>query len=838
MSRSEDHARFEVGDWTVLPSRLRMERGEEHVELEPKVMDVLLHLAERPGTVHSRRELLDALWPDVVVGDEALTRAVYELRKAMGDSSRSPRYVETIPKIGYRLIAEVHRKPDGSEEPLDPGPGEKKFRTLLDESFDISTVINRDGTIRYAVPAMERVLGHPAEEVRGRSIFDLIVPEDRDRVREEFQRSLRRDGLSATIEARFIHADGTTRVLRGHGHAFFEDPDIDGLLLMTRDVTPARPGGPEGSTSHGTSRTPSRVGLALASIVLLLLVGASVWGLTGFGGDPEPRAEGPPTTGTIPVTTEPGIERGPRVSPDGEQLVYARAEVDGDSHLVVRDLEGGTSLQLTRGEGSDYAPAWSPDGRRIAFLRIESGRCRIFSIPSLGGPEEELAACNGARNSVYHHLSWSPDGRWLAFSDGPDITINGAAMYVLDLLTGSLGPLRPGDAADPPAASVLPTFSPAGDRIAFVRHRDGEYDLVVAGFRDGNLAGAPTVVVRDVNHVDGIAWARGGRDILFSSDRSGPFTLYRTGLDGGEPTPLGLGVEAHRPATAPDREIVLFEAWTMNDDIWMHPGPAGEGRIEPRRILDSTQVDFQPAVRSDGSLAFFSTRTGRVEVWLAGPGGRDPVLVTGLEANGMLLPIWSPDERRLLFAAQVHREGIRSWDLYVLDDLEGSTARRLVEGQGYEIAGAWTEDGRWIYFGSRRSGSWEIWRVPVGGGAPEPVTERGGYVPRIAGDRLYYTKYGRDGLWVRALNGGVETRVTSRFPSWDLFWVVRDGAVWRISDEPGPYLARLDLRTGTWTRTLDLPDDVVSGFDLTPGLEHLYLARSAGTTSDIRMTSF
>lgn len=96
-----------IGDWRVDVARNELRRGEEVVRLEPRVTEVLAYLIERPGEVVGREELLSAVWPGVVVGDDALTQAVIKLRKAFGDDAHNPTYIETISKRGYRLIAPV-----------------------------------------------------------------------------------------------------------------------------------------------------------------------------------------------------------------------------------------------------------------------------------------------------------------------------------------------------------------------------------------------------------------------------------------------------------------------------------------------------------------------------------------------------------------------------------------------------------------------------------------------------------------------------------------------------------------------------------------------------------
>ena len=96
-----------VGDWTVYPGQGLLVRGETREHLRPKTMDLLVLLASRPGETVSKDVIFDTVWADTAVEEGAISRCVSELRDAFGDDARQPRYVETIPRRGYRLIAPV-----------------------------------------------------------------------------------------------------------------------------------------------------------------------------------------------------------------------------------------------------------------------------------------------------------------------------------------------------------------------------------------------------------------------------------------------------------------------------------------------------------------------------------------------------------------------------------------------------------------------------------------------------------------------------------------------------------------------------------------------------------
>lgn len=98
---------LKIGEWTVFPDSDKIQRGDIEAKLEPKAMKVLLCLAQHAGKVVSRETLEKTVWTDMIVGYDAISATIIKVRKALGDDSRHPEYIETISKKGYRLIADV-----------------------------------------------------------------------------------------------------------------------------------------------------------------------------------------------------------------------------------------------------------------------------------------------------------------------------------------------------------------------------------------------------------------------------------------------------------------------------------------------------------------------------------------------------------------------------------------------------------------------------------------------------------------------------------------------------------------------------------------------------------
>ena len=101
------NGRYYVGEWLVEPEQNRLVRGSESAKLDPKAIQVLSFLADHPNEVLTKEQIFGAVWDGAFVSDEVLTTAIWGLRKALGDDAKEPRYIQTIPRKGYRLIAPV-----------------------------------------------------------------------------------------------------------------------------------------------------------------------------------------------------------------------------------------------------------------------------------------------------------------------------------------------------------------------------------------------------------------------------------------------------------------------------------------------------------------------------------------------------------------------------------------------------------------------------------------------------------------------------------------------------------------------------------------------------------
>ena len=202
-------AGFRLGPWRVDPCAGELRADGRVIRLRPKVMDLLVALAARPGEVCTKTELLDAVWPEVVVTEASLSVAVAELREALGDDPSHPTSIETIPRRGYRLIAPVLDGP----RPVPESPSAPY--SLIGRSVTIALdhgriVIGRDPECDVRLDSHHVSRFHAAVEVVG----DRVLVEDLGSKNGTFVNDQRLEHRSRLVSGDSIRIGPTTLVYR------------------------------------------------------------------------------------------------------------------------------------------------------------------------------------------------------------------------------------------------------------------------------------------------------------------------------------------------------------------------------------------------------------------------------------------------------------------------------------------------------------------------------------------------------------------------------------------------------------------------------------------------
>jgi len=164
-----------IAGWTLHANAYQIERGGKRIKLEPKPTLVLAHLARYAGQPVSREELLEAVWPGVIVSDEALTNVINKLRRAFGDDRANPRVIETIPKAGYRLIAPVQNIAPVPARPLPDNRPEDALhrRAKLHWLIPAAVLIFVAGLALFFVTSPKRTTPDPSSSgVLGQEVTD------------------------------------------------------------------------------------------------------------------------------------------------------------------------------------------------------------------------------------------------------------------------------------------------------------------------------------------------------------------------------------------------------------------------------------------------------------------------------------------------------------------------------------------------------------------------------------------------------------------------------------------------------------------------------------------
>jgi len=275
--------------------------------------------------------------------------------------------------------------------------------------------------------------------------------------------------------------------------------------------------------------------------------------------------------------------------------------------------------------------------------------------------------------------------------------------------------------APPPhfQGDVLPTFSPDGRTVTFIRMDDAgqqEVQLVpVSG-------GTPRSLAIKQAHVAGMDWIS-NHELILSASPSTAYELWRVALDSGERHLLSMTKgTAISPSVARGGERLVYSEISYNCDIWrLDLGSEHVSLGQEAPLISSTRKDHSPRWSPDGrAIAFISDRSGASELWVSDADGIGARRLTDVQATGARDPHWSPDGKRIVFSAS-HQGAVT---LYVTD-VDARLPRPLLNGADHAAVSFWSGSGEWIYYRATRDAGLETWRVDPSGGRNEHVAGPG-----------------------------------------------------------------------------------------------------------------
>ena len=588
---------------------------------------------------------------------------------------------------------------------------------------------------------------------------------------------------------------------------------------------------------------------ALAGLALAL--GAGGWlAWRSRAALPEPKL--------LPVTTMAGNESYASFSPDATQVAFCwegegRPQgVEPSKDIWVKFVTGMETRRLTSSPEDDWTPSWSPDGSRIAFVRLPPGAGDsaggVFVVSSLGGGERRL----GDFPAAFSQLSWSPDSRFVAARRMRGSGETAPAVSGIYLVPIDGGEPRALTTPVQPGWDKHPAFSPDGRALAYaacaglVTPPCDIYLLELdAALRPSR---PPRRLTRHSGPIHGLAWTRDGRSIVYARSsmlfegRGMGSSLWRVRTDGREPE---LRIEsippgAYAPATTAARDRLLFVHDRSDVDFYRF---SASGPPEP--VIASSSVDYGPRISPDGRrIAFESWRAGTAykEIWLADIDGSNATQLTHVAddrespAVGTGAPYWSPDGKYV-----VHNREEPSQGPGAMQSVADQRRRRLGPAPDERL-------------GPLRHGCLVARRAlhllpvsPAGrdgllqdsrkGGEPERVTQNGAIAAELSWDGkqlLYSRREGRGPLFVLNLEGGQERQLTECGHSRS--FAASPGALYYIGcpEGEGSPLYRVDTRPASRSGSAMLTN-VSLGLTVSPDGRTIIYARDNLAGADLMM---
>ena len=500
------------------------------------------------------------------------------------------------------------------------------------------------------------------------------------------------------------------------------------------------------------------LGLAAFGVVLLI---AGTWAYLSRQKTRDPGTSGVHAK-SAPLTAYRGTEADPSFSPDGTQIAFSwDGESRDNSDIYLKLVGPGRSVRITTDPRPDICPAWSRDGRWIAFLRqLADNEFSLVVIPALGGRERALLNLTTSYILGVSKPAWSKDSKWLVIST----TNPGQSQQALARVSLESAQISWITHPDPASGlhDVMPALSPNGEHLAFSRVAGGFVTTAFLLPVSGGLvpAGEPRAIAEGEISALTPEWLNDEELIVATGGVQS--SLWRINAEGKSPAQAVVvpGTDVVQPAVNPATHRLAYVSKTIDTNLWrLHLASATQVSGQPVQFAASTKSDVNPQVSPDGKrIAFSSNRSGKYEIWIWDPDSPDAYQLTTLGAGTTGSPRWAPNGHKIAFDSNL---GGRS-NIYVVNS-EGGTPRKLTQSPGANIVPCWSKDATTIFFGSNRSGTFQIWKMNVDGSHPVMITKNGGFAPLLSpnGDVIYYARNSAlsGDVWAVPVQGGEERKV-------------------------------------------------------------------------------
>ena len=744
---------YDFDRFTLDASERVLLREGKPVRLTPKEFETLLALVRGAGRVLSKEDLLKEIWPDTFVGEATLAQNVFTLRKALGEAEGGGAFVETVPRRGYRFAVEVRERREGSAVAADENeahafaaaPFEDESRTLVnlpaaaapapfppreDETAarpdaraheprngHVSTATSSSSNTRDASAPAQTTGGHPARAAFVIaaavlvSVSALVYLIYRTSVRPDVERArpaapaafptmkLTRLPVTGAVTEAVISPDGNYLAYVAN------EPGRQGQGVWVRQV--------EAASNTQQIIAPSE-GASFGALVFSPDSQHLYYGAQREGA-------GPPALFRVPVLGGPTVKvlddcsASPvGFSPDGRRLAYLRGEFGRELRLYVADADGANERVLVTRKSPDALglPAWSPDGNSLA--------CVYASLEAIGGSTPAVGVTtfqvsDGAERRVtearwtdVRQLSWLPDGSGLVLS-AAEADLSPAQIWTLSLPAGESRRVT-NDLNTYLGASVTAD----GSALVTVQ-TDRVPNVWVAPAGDEARARQITTGSGKFDGYYGLSWAPDGR-VVYASLAGGGWDIWAMNADGTGQRQLTVGARSnYGPSVSSDGRYIVFvsnRAGAFN--IWRMDADGGN----PVRLTSGRGENF-PHVTPDGRSVVYATVGGGQDaaVWKVSIDGGEPVRLTTRPASW---PFVSPDGKSFVCT---YGEGPFAGNRLAVIPIEGGEPTRFYDlAPTFRANTVWLPDNRGIAYLDARTGTTNVWMQPLAGGRPVQLT--------------------------------------------------------------------------------------------------------------------